>query len=154
MLKNKILYGLLILFVGIAMSTNLATAQVTEEEGYQSQTATSFSGIVVDASTGQPLSDVTVRVKEQDLEATTDQDGKFTFDNLDLDMQAEETEEGMGNLGITIEISHEGYQEFSQTISPDDIRNQSQGNMGDPEDPMAQSDENLMTFELEPKASS
>lgn len=153
MLNNKMIHGFLILFVGLAMSFNMANAQVTGEE--QAQNQNKFSGQVVDASTGQALADVTVKVKGQDQEATTDQEGKFTFENLNLDSQSgydAQNEEGgeMANLGITIEINHEGYEPFSETIRPEDIRSQNQPqDMGD-QGQMS----NLMTFELEPKVSS
>lgn len=138
MLKNKIVYGVLALFVGFALSFSTVNAQVTGEE--EGQTMNQFKGKVVDASTGQPLSDVTVRVQGQDKKATTDQEGVFQFDNLSAEGASTE---GMGEGGeITIEIEHEGYETLSETISPGDLRSQGQ-EQGMQED--------LKTFELQPK---
>ncbi len=163
MLNKKMIYGLFILFVGLTMSFNTAVAQVTEDQEMSSPT--SFSAIVVDASNGQPLSDVTVKVKDTEMEATTDQAGKFTFDNLNVpvgtpsqpgsvDFQSQE---------VTFEINHEGYQPFSKTLSIEEIRQhqqtqtqaqtqtQTQDQTQDrTQDQAMQDDSQLMKFELEP----
>lgn len=139
--NNKIMYSLLALIMGVAMSFSTVNAQVTGEE--QGATQNSITGQVVDAATGQPLSDVTVKVEGQDVEATTDENGQFTLNNLQAGMPPAEAEEGgMGGEaegGITLQIDHEGYESFSRTIQPDEIAQQ--GVEG----------EDLLTLELEPK---
>lgn len=149
MFKNKMLYGLLALFVGFAMSFNTVNAQVTgEEEGIQTQNQ--VKGQVVDAETGQALNDVTVEIEGMDQEAITDENGEFTFDNLNPNEGQTQTEGGMGeqNPGeITFTINHEGYQEFSKTLRWDELRQQ--GQQGQQQ--QGQQQEDQLTFELEPE---
>lgn len=150
MFKNKMLYGLLALFVGLAMSFNTVNAQVTgEEEGMQNQNQ--VKGQVVDAETGQPLSDVTVEIEGMDKNATTDENGEFTFDNLDPTQGQTQTEGGMGQQQnpqeITFTINHEGYQEFSKTLRMDELRQQ--GQQGQQQ--QGQQQDGQLTFELEPE---
>ncbi len=106
---------------------------------------------MVDASTGQPLSDVTVRVEGQDQEATTDENGQFTLSNLQSGVSGEmgETGETMeeGSGEITIQIEHEGYESFSETIRPEDWAQQ--GAEGAVEG--VEGEESGLTFELQPK---
>ncbi|HET6528460.1 MAG TPA: carboxypeptidase-like regulatory domain-containing protein [Balneolaceae bacterium] len=133
--KNKMLYGLLILFVGFAMSFNTATAQVTGEDmGQQSQNA--FKGKVVDASNGQPVADATVKVQGSDQEVTTDENGMFTISLMSAGQGMEQggQQGSMGQSGVTLVITKDGYQELSKTIQPKQT-----GQEGQP-----------MTFELEP----
>jgi hypothetical protein len=143
MLKNKMIYGLLALFVGFTMSFNSVNAQVTEEGDVNPQN--SFTGQVVDAETGQALSEVTVKIEGMDKEATTDENGEFKFDNLNPDegTQSTNTEGGMeeANPGeITFTINHEGYQEFSKTLRIDELRQEGQ-----------QAQDERMKFKLEPE---
>lgn len=143
--NNKILYGLVALVFGFAMSFSTVNAQVTGEQ--ETTTQNNFMGKVVDASTGQPLSDVTVQVEGQDKEATTDENGQFTLSNLQAGATGE-TGEGMGgNTGeITLRIEHEGYQTLTESINPADLgQGQGQGQEGQ------QGEGNIKTFELEPK---
>jgi hypothetical protein len=145
MLSKKMIYGLLILFVGL-MSYNTSFAQVEDQE---MSTPLSFSAIVVDASNGQPLQDVTVKVKGTELEATTDQTGKFTFDNLEVPVGTS-SEPGSADFQgdeVTFEIDHEGYEPFSKTLSVDEIR-QNQQQVQNQE---MQDDSQLTRFELEPE---
>lgn len=148
--KNKMLYGILALFIGFAMSFNSVNAQVTgEEEGVQTQNQ--VQGQVVDAETGQPLSDVTVAIEGMDQEATTDENGEFTFDNLEPNQgQQTQTEGGMGEQNpeeITFTINHEGYQEFSKTLRMDEIRQHTQQG----QQQQSQMEDDLLKFELEPE---
>lgn len=145
MFKNKMLYGLLALFVGLTMSLNTVNAQVTGEEDIQSQN--NISGEVVDAETGEALSDVTVMIEGMDdHEATTDENGEFTFENFDPTQT--QTEGGMeeGNPSeITFTISHDGYQDFSKTLQLDELMQRNQG-----QEQQSQ-DDNPLRFELEPE---
>ncbi len=144
------IYGLFILFVGLTMSFNTSVAQVTE--GQEMNSPTSFSAIVVDASNGQPLSDVTVKVKGTELQATSDQNGKFTFDNLSVPVGTPSPEPGSADFQsqeVTFEINHEGYQPFSKTLSIEEIRQHQQTQTQDQE---MQDDSQLMKFELEPES--
>lgn len=136
--NNKILYGLVALVFGFAMSFSTVNAQVTGEQ--ETATQNNFMGKVVDASTGQPLSDVTVQVEGQDQKATTDENGQFTLSNLQAGATGE-TSEGMGGGEITLRIEHEGYETLTETINPSDL-GQGQGQEGQ---------QDLKTFELEPK---
>lgn len=149
MLKNnKMLYGLLVLFVGLAMSFSTATAQVTGEEA-ETKAQKSFTGKVVNAVTGEALSDVTVEVEGQDVQATTGQDGKFTLENLGTQGQ------GMGVSGgdITLRINHEGYEELTETISASELgqAGQQQGQQQQGGQQQGMSQEEVRTFELQPK---
>lgn len=145
MFKNKkIIYGFLALFIGFAMSLSTVNAQVTGDERQDTQTQNSFVGKVIDATTGQALSDVTVKIEGQDQEATTDEEGKFTFENLQSQASSTDTdsEGGMGEVNtgeITIQIDHDGYQSLSETIRPEDLMQQQSP------------DSEPMTFELEPE---
>lgn len=133
--KNKMLYGLLILFVGFAMSFNTATAQVTGEDmGQQSQNA--FKGKVVDASNGQPVANATVKVQGSDQEVMTDENGMFTINLMMSGQSGQSGQGGMsgGQSGATLVITKDGYQELSKTIQPKQSSNEGQP----------------MTFELEP----
>lgn len=69
----------------------------------------SFSGKINDATTESPLEDVTVSIKENDQETTTDADGTFTFS---------EVYEGT----YDVELSYSGYREevVSVTIEADE----------------------------------
>ncbi|HEX6982816.1 MAG TPA: carboxypeptidase-like regulatory domain-containing protein [Balneolaceae bacterium] len=125
--KNKMLYGLLILFVGFAMSINTATAQVTGED-MQQQSQNAIQGKVVDASNGQPVADATVKVQGSDQEVTTDENGMFTINAMSA----------QGQSGVTLVITKDGYQEMSKTVQP-----QQMSQSGEP-----------MTFELEPQQGS
>lgn len=150
MLSKKMIYGLFILFVGLTMSFNVSVAQVTEDQETGAQT--SFSAIVVDASNGQPLSDVTVKVKGTELEATTDQDGKFSFDNLNVPVgtPSEPGSADFQSQEVTFEINHEGYKPFSKTLSMEEIR-QHQQTQTQTQNQEMQDDSQLMRFELEPE---
>lgn len=137
--NNKILYGIVALLFGFAMSFNTANAQVTAEP--DTTTQNQFIGKVVDASTGQPLSDVTVQVEGQDQEATTDENGQFTLSDLQSAVPSEGMEEMGGETGeVTLRIEHEGYQPLSKSINPSELLSQGQ-----------QAEEDIMTFELEPE---
>lgn len=152
MLKNnKMLYGLLILFVGLAMSFNTATAQVTGEQETETQQQNMLEGKVVDASNGQALSNVTVEVEGQDQEATTDEEGKFTIENLGQQGQDQEQGMGIGGDDITIRINHDGYQELTETISLDELRQGGQQEQGQQQQQGMQEEEDVRTFELEPE---
>jgi hypothetical protein len=139
--KNKMLYGLLILFVGFAMSINTARAQVTGEDMEQ-QSQNAFKGVVVDASNGQPIADATVTVEGSDKEVTTDENGMFTIDlqAAGQGMQQGMEEGGMSGAqsGVTLVITKEGYQELSKTIQPQQTAQ----------------DDQPTTFELEPEQGS
>lgn len=153
MINNKIIYGLLILFVGFAMSLNSATAQVTGEQEGQMQN--NVEGKVVDAETGQSISDVTVQIEGMNKEATTDENGEFSFENLEGSQET--TEGGMGEQQnpneVTFTIDHEGYQQFSKTLQWDELRQQGQqGQQGQQRQQGQQGQENnQLTFELEPE---
>lgn len=143
--KNNMIYGLLILFVGFAMSFSTATAQVTGED-MESQAQNAFTGIVVDASNGQPIANATVKVEGTDKETTTDENGRFTLENLaasgEQGMEGmEQGMEGAAQGGVTLVISADGYQELSESIQP-----QAQAQEGGQ---AVQSEP--QTFELEPK---
>lgn len=155
MLNKKTIYGLFILFVGLTMSFNTSVAQVTEDQEMMNSPV-SFSALVVDASTGEPIPDATVKVKGTELQAITDQTGKFTFDNLSVPVgtPAGPGSDNFQSQEITFEINHEGYQPFSKTLSMEEIRQhqqtQPQTQTEDQEMEMQEDDSNLMKFELEP----
>lgn len=167
MINNKLIYGLLILFVGFAMSLNTATAQVTGEQERQTQMQNQVQGEVVDAETDEPLSDVTVEIEGMNQEATTDENGQFTFENLETSPQTGQTETQEGGMGeqqnqneITFTIDHEGYEQFSKTLSMDEIRKHQdqqgqQGQQGQTGQQGQQAEqgqeENPLKFELEPE---
>ncbi len=148
--NNKIIYGLVALFVGVAMSFSTVNAQVTGEEQQEATTQNSITGKVVDAQTGQPLNDVTVEVEGQDQQSITDEDGRFTLDlhsgvSGEMDEMGETMEESSGE--ITIRIDHDGYESFSETIRPEDWAQQrAEGAVEG-----AEGEENMLTFELQPK---
>lgn len=168
MINNKIIYGLLILFVGFAMSLNSATAQVTGEQERQTQTQNEVQGEVVDAESGEALSDVTVEIEGANQEATTDENGQFTFENLETQQtgQAETQEGGMGEQQnqneITFTVDHEGYEQFSKSLSMDEIRQSAAqqgqqgqqgqtGQQGQQAEQGQQDKDNPLKFELKPK---
>lgn len=146
--NNKILYSIFTLFIGIALSFNTAIAQETNQDV---TTNNSFTGKVVDATTNQPLSNVEVEIEGQNQSATTDQDGKFTFDNLDVESQ------GMASGEIEIKINHEGYEELTETVSADELRQgaqeqgQEQQTQQREEQEFGQEQEDVKTFELQPE---
>lgn len=159
--NNKILYGLFTLFVGIALSFNTAIAQETNQDV---MTDNSFIGKVVDATTNQPLPNVEVEIEGQT--ATTDQDGKFTFDNLDAQSQGAQSEgvesqgvesQGMASGEIEIKINHEGYEELTETVSADELRKgahegQEQRTQQQEEQEFGQEqEEDVKTFKLQPE---
>lgn len=60
-------------------------------------------GIVTDAETGEPISDVEVQIEELAVSATTDEEGKFEFTDIQED-------------GIyTVVIEHDGYERYEET---------------------------------------
>lgn len=160
--NNKILYGIFTLFVGIALSFNTAIAQETNQDV---MTNDSFIGKVVDATTNQPLPNVEVEIEGQT--ATTDQDGKFTFDNLDVESQRTqnqgvESQEGVENQEMAsgeleIKINHEGYEELTETVSADELRKgaeheQEQRTQQQEEQEFGQEqEEDIKTFKLQPE---
>lgn len=141
MLRTRILYGFVILLVGLAMSVSSVNAQVAKDMKKKAKNA--FTGKVVDASTGQPLADVAVQVKGQDIKATTDKEGNFTLDDIQGTADAGMAKEKMKSGEMTIEINHEGYQPFSKTINLHDM-------MGK-KDKMGKG--KMMTFKLKPEGS-
>lgn len=161
--KNKIIYGLFTLLVGFALSLNTAIAQETDQ--YETS-AKMFKGKVVDASTNQPLPNVEVEIMDQT--ATTDQDGIFTFENLDTKAQDAETQgvetqdtqtQGMGSDEVEIKISHEGYEELSESVSVDELLAQATERAQTGQDQQTQQQdegfgqeqEDIKTFELQPE---
>lgn len=76
--------------------------------------ALNVQGTVTDAETGEPIPDVEVQIEELAVSATTDDEGKFEFTDI---------QEG----GIyTVVIEHDGYERYEETH---EIQNQSQGQM-------------------------
>ncbi len=156
--NNKILYGLLSMIVAIAFSLNTATAQETNQDV---TTSNAYKGKVVDATTDQPLPNVEVEIEGQTV--TTDDEGIFTFENLETETEtegvgAETQDRGVGSDEIEIKINHEGYQELSETVSLQEMmdRGHAQGQeqqtqQQDEQEFGQEQDDDIKTFELEPE---
>lgn len=93
MLSKKILIATLFLMVAGLIGIQ---AQAQDAQG-------GITGEVVDASTGEALSDIQITVEESGESATSDSDGKFTIENL---------EPGM----YTLNVEANGYERWSQTV--------------------------------------
>lgn len=92
--RKKVLYSMLMLIIGIAMVSTQAIAQEGEAQ---------LTGQVVDASTQEAVSGAQVTLQGEDQEATTDENGSFTFESL-----------SPGSYTIT--ASAEGYQDWEQEV--------------------------------------
>lgn len=104
MILNKIntyILGLCIIFTGLALSHQEASAQ-------QADSLSVIEGTVADASNGELLANVTVKLKELNKETQTNQEGKFSFSDINL-MNKNPQE-------ITLVIDHNGYEKLSKTI--------------------------------------
>lgn len=89
-----------IVAIAIGLIGIQAEAQIADPQ--ESQEA-SVSGTVVDASTGDALSGIQVQVEESEETAESNQEGEFSFENLEP-----------GSHTLTVE--EDGYEEWSQTI--------------------------------------
>lgn len=94
--KKEILLSALALMLGIFMISTPAVAQ----EGSESQ---QLSGTVVDDSTDQGLSGIEVTIEGLGETATTDEEGNFSFDNLQ-----------MGTYNVVVEA--EGYETWEKEV--------------------------------------
>lgn len=70
--NKKILFKALILIIGMTLVANEAIAQDQPEE-------VTLSGQVIHVTTQQPLEGVQVMLDGEDMDTTTDTDGKFRF---------------------------------------------------------------------------
>lgn len=92
-LTSAILTMLLIGFVSVT-----SYAQTTSKEK-----GVVIKGTVVNATTGNPVSDIEVSLQDTDMSATTDSKGQFSIDGVEP-----------GKYVVTIQDSE--YKEFQQTI--------------------------------------
>lgn len=95
MLSKKILIASLFLMI-----TGLIGIQT---QAHAQDTQGGVTGEVVDASTGEALSDIEISVEESGETATTDSDGRFTLENLEPGMH-------------TLNVEADGYETWSQTV--------------------------------------
>lgn len=93
--KKKTLFSALILIIGVAMFSTQAVAQEKGE--------VELSGQVVDASTQEAVSGAQVTLQGKDKEATTGEDGSFTFESL-------------SSGTYTVTVTAEGYQDWEQDV--------------------------------------
>ena len=66
-------------------------------------------GVLTDNKTGNPLSDVLVKLTDksgQEFETLTSKDGIFTFENLPIDQ------------AFTLAVAHSGYEDYEVTVDP------------------------------------
>lgn len=95
MFNKKILFSALILMLGLAM---FSTETIAQE-----QTEANLSGEVVDASTQEAISGVQLTLEGADKEATTSEDGSFTFE--------------MVNAGTyTLTATADGYEDWEKEV--------------------------------------
>lgn len=93
--NKKAFFSALVMIIGIAMFTNPVIAQ---EQG-----EAELSGEVVDASSQEAISGAQVVLQGVDKEATTGEDGAFTFE--------------MVSPGTyTISVTADGYEDWSQEV--------------------------------------
>lgn len=103
---NSSILGALIVCIGFAVSLNTASAQQADTT---QTTQNTIEGTVLDASNSQPLANVTVEIPKHDKETQTDDEGKFSFENIS---------QSNGITGeITLVINHDGYEKLSKTVS-------------------------------------
>ncbi len=102
---NSTILGVLIICISLAVSFNTASAQQVDTT---QTTQNTIEGTVLDASNGQALANVTVEIPRHNEKAQTDEQGKFSFENLD---------QATGTTGeITLVVNHDGYQKLSKTV--------------------------------------
>lgn len=78
--KKKYLLTALALVLGVAMVSNEAMAQKKKK---QEKKSVKVSGKVVEASSQQAISGATVKLQKADKKATTNEKGKFGFENIE-----------------------------------------------------------------------
>lgn len=94
-LSKKMFFSAVALFLGIAMVSDQAVAQ-------KSSTA-QLLGKVVEANTQKPVSGASVKLKEMDKKATTDERGMYTFNSLKPDT-------------YTVSVTADGYKKWEQEV--------------------------------------
>ncbi|HKJ34537.1 MAG TPA: carboxypeptidase-like regulatory domain-containing protein [Balneolales bacterium] len=98
---KRALYSTLLLTLIVGISYINSYAQ-SNEANAQTKAAT-LSGTVVDASTGNPISEIEVQLKGTEESATTDSTGHFEFMNME-------------NGTHTVYINADGYKEYTQDV--------------------------------------
>ena len=96
---KRALYSTLLLTLVVGFTYINSYAQMSNSS---TQTAT-ITGTVVDASTGNPVSNIEVQLKGTDNSATTDSTGNFEFNGLDSGK-------------YTLYVDADGYQEYEQDV--------------------------------------
>ena len=87
-INHLLVFAFLIGLTSIAMTTS---------------TLLNVNGVVTDAETGEPIPDVEVQIEELALSATTDEEGKFEFTDIQ-------------EAGIyTVVVEHDGYEKYEET---------------------------------------
>lgn len=120
--------SLFVLLIGLILMPLEISAQDIES---QQMAAAQINGQVIDAQTESPIPNVRVEMPVVGKTATTDEEGNFTFENL--------------NPGkYTLEINHEGYEQFSKEVEVpgqegqvrEEEQEQEQGQMGKGKEPL------------------
>lgn len=99
--KKQLFFSLLVVIVGLAMISTQAFAQ----DDVQAE----LSGQAVNADTQEPVSGANITLVNEDEETTTDEDGSFSFEELDpgtytLNARAE----GYENWEQEVEVTEQG----------------------------------------------
>jgi hypothetical protein len=107
MMKRAImLASVLMITIGLTFATSTPYASIIEIEN---DARTTITGTVSDANTGEAISGAEVSIPAADVSATTDENGTFALEGLDLGAHTLSVDaEGYAAAEVETEITEEG----------------------------------------------
>ncbi len=106
MMKKAIMLASVMLFsIGLAFATS--TPDISAE--IENEARTTITGIVSDANTGEAISGAEVAIPAADVSATTNENGEFTLEGLDLGNYSLSVDaEGYSAAEVEVEVTEDG----------------------------------------------